>query len=135
MGKYQKIIIHRKLKVLVSVIFSHPKIQYIPTKASKLCQKSYQINDLGTVHEPPNPSRAGAWDRSRLRSYFLVGAWIARSVPCEPRRLTVSHACDPRMHREPGILNRAYENKRSRAVHPPRARRFTPILGRQQVSI
>jgi hypothetical protein len=22
--------------------------------------------------------------------------------------LTVSHACDPHMHREPGILNRAY---------------------------
>jgi hypothetical protein len=36
-----------------------------------------------------------------------VGAWIARSVPCEPRGLTVSHACDPRMHRKPGILNRA----------------------------
>jgi hypothetical protein len=31
-----------------------------------------------------------------------------RSGPCEPRGLTVSHACDPRMHREPGILNRAY---------------------------
>jgi hypothetical protein len=38
----------------------------------------------------------------------VVGAWVARSVPCEPRGLTVSHACDPRMHREPGILNRAY---------------------------
>jgi hypothetical protein len=38
----------------------------------------------------------------------IVGAWIARSVPCEARGLAVSHACDPRMHREPGILNRAY---------------------------
>jgi hypothetical protein len=44
-----------------------------------------------------------------------VGVWIARSVPCEPRGLTVSHACDPRMHREPGILNRAYvhENRKT----------------------
>jgi hypothetical protein len=28
-------------------------------------KNNYQINDLGTVHEPPNPRRAGAWDRSR----------------------------------------------------------------------
>jgi hypothetical protein len=61
---------------------------------------------------------------------ILVGAWIACSVPCEPRGLTVSHACDPRMHREPGILNRAYAKTvklnpvkptQERSVEKPRA--------------
>jgi hypothetical protein len=61
---------------------------------------------------------------------ILVGVWIARSVPCEPRGLTVNHACDPRMHREPGILNRAYAktvklnpviSTQERGVEKPRA--------------
>jgi hypothetical protein len=30
-----------------------------------LLKKSYKINDLGTVYEPPNLRQAGAWDRSR----------------------------------------------------------------------
>ena len=78
---------------------------------------------------------------------ILVGAWIARSVlrsgPCEPRGLTVSHACDPRMHREPGILNRAYAktvklnpviSTQERGVEKPRAPpacKFIRIISRK----
>jgi hypothetical protein len=68
----------------------------------------YTINVLGTVHEPPNPRRAGACGWQGSQPAILVGAWIARSVPCEPHGLNVSHAHDPSMHRKPGILNRAY---------------------------
>ena len=71
--------------------------------------------------------RADGRDRSAA---ILVGGWIARSVPYEPRGSTVSHACDPRMHREPGILNRAYAktvklnpviSTQERGVEKPRA--------------
>ena len=77
--------------------------------------------------------RADGRDRSRRSQYRPVGgvgAWIARSVPCEPRGLTVSHARDPSMHREPGILNRAYTktvklnpaiSTQERGVEKPRA--------------
>ena len=56
--------------------------------------------------------------------------YSARSVPCEPHGLTVSHARDPRMHREPGILKRAYAKTvklnpvkptQERSVEKPRA--------------
>ena len=68
---------------------------------------------------------------------------VLRSGPCEPRGLTVSHACDPRMHREPGILNRAYAKTvklnpvkptQERCVEKPRAgagaASMLPVLAR-----
>jgi hypothetical protein len=60
------------------------------------------------VHEPPNPRRAGACGWHGSQPVILVGARIARNVPCEPRELTVSHARDTSMRRNPGILKRAY---------------------------
>ena len=65
--------------------------------------------DLGTMQEPPNPRWvAGACGWQESQPTILFGVWIARRVPCEPRGLTVSHACDPRMHHEPEILNHTY---------------------------
>ena len=52
------------------------------------------------------------------------------SGPCGPRGLTVSHACDPRMQCELGIMNRAYAKTvklnpvkptQERCVEKPRA--------------
>jgi hypothetical protein len=132
MGKYQKLIIHRKLKVSTSVIFSYLEIQYVPAKASKFVQKNYQINDLGTVHEPPRYLiRGGLVHGIAAGDPIIVGVWIARSV-AEWSVQTVSHACDPRMHCEPGILNRAYAKTvklnpvkptQERCVEKPRAAR------------
>ena len=77
MGEYQKLIIHRKLKVSTSVIFSHPEIQYIPAKASKFCQKHF----IKQMIPAPCTNRLirGGWCVGSQPA-ILVGAWIARSV-------------------------------------------------------
>ena len=50
-------IIHRKLKVSTFVIFPTQRYSTYPRRLPNFVKTFYQINDPGTVHEPPNPRR------------------------------------------------------------------------------
>jgi hypothetical protein len=67
MGKISKVDYSSKAKGFNVRDFFLPRDTVHTREGSQILSKNYQINDLGTVHEPPNPSRrrAGAWDRSR----------------------------------------------------------------------
>jgi hypothetical protein len=68
MGKVSKVDYSSKAKRFNVRDFILPGDTLHTREGFHICHKKYyQINDLGTVHEPPNPRRAGAWDRSRRR--------------------------------------------------------------------
>ena len=65
MGKVSKVDYSSKAKGLNARDFLLPRDTVHTREGFQILSKIYQINDLGTVHEPSNPRRAGAWDRSR----------------------------------------------------------------------